>query len=1041
MAAASASAEAVGVPDVGPKAEPAKVAPELRLLREQTQHVRALLNGQLEVGIDPSSLFDVDIDEPNTIAVEARRLAAVIERSEEDSTQAAKQAEERKTPKKAQKQQTKTPRATGDAAAAPEAVDTEKQPTNPELWQARIELDRARLDFYRLDAEARTALLAKHAEQRAAADDAKNASQKLDDEAAQAEKGKQQALEAARESRSMAERMVHEEYARLLGVSKQQARFEKKLLQKRDALHERHDAALRQRRLVAKLIELAQQPHSHESEIDAAYVALRKLLKETRAGLTSAIDALASDNTEVPKPGKDPLTDSTVDRSEIDRERRKLDRRSAELANQESELSWQQARLLMADMEMLNRTRLELLPYISPQRSEQVTSFGSSGLEQAQSELLQVWLTLRYHLHVTKAWAQALRTGSGRGASAWAMGLLVLKWTLPIALFIAWRRRAQRTLLGWRAALGEAHRKRYGMVRRPSWTLWALDSIIYIRRPLEWLLLWWSVVYFLPSSMHGLLEVEILVTVFSWTLGGALVVNLVNFLSSGDARGLRRAENPARKRTALLRLRSLRLMGWAIVTVGLLLALSAKLVGRGTIYGWVFSACWFTAIPILLIVAAWWKRVIFDRIEHIHTKGSFQRWVLNNRRGAKGFVAAVVGGAYLFTNGALRALRRRAVTFALVRSLLAYLFRRGLDKKAVDEAAVQYSPIDASVFAELDPELPAVEMVPGVSDDPFQEIMERIGAEGGGVFAVVGERGAGKTTLIERVSRASHRYVRLACQTGEPHELQRALNRALSLDESTDLARATLELVGRTPGGAVLIDDAHRLILPMLEGLDEFDLALDLARQNSKNAAWVFAIDRALWRFLERARGAESLFDHVVLLGPWSESGIARLLNHRNAQVGITPSFESLLSDLPRDANDTDSIEALQFTEASFYRMVWDYALGNPGVALHFWRRSLAIDPEGCLCARPFDAPTPEDLDALPDSTVFVLRAAVQLESATPEQICQSTALTPAQVEDALRHGCLEGYWEQEGGRYTITWNWYRAITRLLMRRRLLFLS
>ena len=155
----------------------------------------------------------------------------------------------------------------------------------------------------------------------------------------------------------------------------------------------------------------------------------------------------------------------------------------------------------------------------------------------------------------------------------------------------------------------------------------------------------------------------------------------------------------------------------------------------------------------------------------------------------------------------------------------------------------------------------------------------------------------------------------------------------------------------------------------------------------------------------------------------------------------ITPSFESLLADLPHDADDLDAIEALQRTQASFYRLVWDYALGNPGVALHFWRRSLAMDPEGRLCVRPFDAPTVEDLEALPDSTVFVLRAAVQLDSATPEQICQSTALPPAQVEDALRYGCLEGYYEQEGERYYITWDWYRAITRFLTRRRLLFLS
>ena len=553
-------------------------------------------------------------------------------------------------------------------------------------------------------------------------------------------------------------------------------------------LRERHDAALRQHRQVAELIESARQRHSHESEIDAAYAALRKRLQETRAQLASAIDALASGSSEVPKPGKDPVGErpSTVDRSSIDRERRTLDQRGAELVSQARELSRQQARLFMADTEMLNQIRLELLPYLSTQKREQVTSLRNSGLEQAQSELLQVWLTLRYHLLVSKTWAEALRTGSGRGASAWAVGLLVLKGTLPIALFFAWRRRAERLLVGWRTTLDEAHRKRFGAVRRSPWTVWALTFLIHIRRPLEWLLLLWLVVYLLPSAMHGLLELELLVAVFSWTLGGALVVNLINFLSSGDARALHGAESVVRRRIALLRLRSLRLIGWAIVTVGLLLALSAKLVGKGPIYGWVFSTCWFAAIPILLIVAAWWKPVIFARIELIQKKGGFQRWVLKNRRGPRGFIAAVAGGAYLFTNGALRIIRRRVLTFTLVRRLLAYLFRRGMNKKAVDEAAVHYGPIDDSVFAEFDPELPAVELVPSVRDDQFQEIITRLGPEGGGVFAVVGERGAGKTTLIERVSHTSDKCVRVACQAGGLPAFQRALNGALSFDETTD---------------------------------------------------------------------------------------------------------------------------------------------------------------------------------------------------------------------------------------------------------------
>jgi hypothetical protein len=42
-------------------------------------------------------------------------------------------------------------------------------------------------------------------------------------------------------------------------------------------------------------------------------------------------------------------------------------------------------------------------------------------------------------------------------------------------------------------------------------------------------------------------------------------------------------------------------------------------------------------------------------------------------------------------------------------------------------------------------------------------------------------------------------------------------------------------------------------------------------------------------------------------------------------------------------------------------------------------------------------------------------------------------------VQDALRYGSVRGYFELAEGRYRIRWTWFRAITRFLQRRHLLF--
>ena len=130
--------------------------------------------------------------------------------------------------------------------------------------------------------------------------------------------------------------------------------------------------------------------------------------------------------------------------------------------------------------------------------------------------------------------------------------------------------------------------------------------------------------------------------------------------------------------------------------------------------------------------------------------------------------------------------------------------------------------------------------------------------------------------------------------------------------------------------------------------------------------------------------------------------------------------------------------EALARARAGYYRLLWDYASGNPGVALHFWRGSLRDDGQGGEVVRLFQSPSTSDLERLPDSTVFVLRSAIQLEWASPEDIARATMLSASSIEDALRYCSARSYLEQQDERYRVRWDWFRAITRFLQRRHLL---
>lgn len=954
----------------------------------RTAAIRALLAGSLAVTIDPAGSFDVPLTDERALHVETVRLRALLSEPEPGSAGAASRAQKK-----------------------PPASVLDTGNVDPDAWHERQELDRARLDFYELAPERRAELLAAHAARVEAAKPKETEEERV---AREGKVERERALEAARFARSEAERLVSKELARLIGVEAALAATRARFEVVRVDLGTRKDSLLGWQRRVDDAKAGA------ASSSDDTYDALRKTLRSSRDDLDAALDAVATSNSEVPEIGADPLSDvpPSPARDEVRKRRAALEKAITEAHGEERALREQRAATLLLEIDTLNRDRLGMLAYLSPGKREAITGFAEAGLDQARSEARQLLLILRYHRHVVLGWVDSLRErGRIVGVSGWRVAATVIPFVLTLGVFVWLRRRSS----GWLALAQQrvAESDRREQLGTPSALRRGLRFFSGFHRTLEWLLLYWLLLWLLPITARSLLEVQLLEVIAGWSIGGALIVNVVNALAASASVG-------STDGVAALRLRSLQLVGRVTVVFALVLLVCARLVGKGTVYSWVYSTCWIAAIPVFLILVRWWRDVVFERVERGRRKTELQTWVLANRSGWKSFFAAMVAAVQLFALGAYKVARNWVTGFNLVRRGHAYLFKRELDRLAGEKVTVESSELNRVAFDALAPDRPNSVWIPSAVGGQLEKYCQERAGVVGGAIAIVGGRGSGKSSLLRRLATDQASVVRIDCR-GER-----------SLDELASMLQAALAELTAGPPSYVLLDNAQALVKPIRGGLSAFDCTLSFARQHAARTLWVFAIDSAVWPFLVRARDSRPLFDDVTMLRPWSDEQIGALLTQRSAEAGISPTFEDLLERLPTSADELDKQDALAARRTGYFRMVWDYARGNPAMALEAWRASLREDAAGNVRVRALVAPNASRLEALPDSALFVLRAILQLDPATFEDLARATRLGEDQVLNVIRFGTGHGYLSEDGGRVRVTWAWLRAIVVLLERRHLL---
>ncbi|MEO0325465.1 MAG: hypothetical protein AAF447_21085, partial [Myxococcota bacterium] len=1028
---------------------PAPEAQRRAALEEDIAHLEALLDGALPPDVEVGSLFEVDVADEVAIAERLGRRGAVpappspadpsarggpaeegADEAESEVADARQDDEDRSA---------EEPLAEGEPAPGSESPDAGEGEAEA---AARVELeelgrrrDALRLRFLQLPRERRVNILRAAEERRTLALTAleNEAAQRAAEEASvAAEERRRQALAELDAARNVAERALLAERARIEEARRRLADFDASLAAGRGAGTE----------AAARSLELEHEVSEHlaipgRGDADGLYLRVEEALRMSRDALDAALDALGAPSRVEAFEADVDLDDAvyaTVPRIRADVAGAVADHaaRVAEVRAHEREDRWTAVEALATRVRALYQARLRLLPRLTVSRRDAVLGVGPEGLAQLRREARQAQLTARWErariLHDTDdVLPQLARWLGAAGTRRVVLGVLALL----VGLVLLWRSRRRLT-----GALVATLRRRQRDARVAAFLVpWARSLGALLEPVLTFVL---SLAAFAlarqlgePLLLHILERAVLLVTGYR-----VVHLTLLELLASRlQASAARDALRPRIRR-------DLGIVLAFIALTALLQDLVRLLVGEGSLHGLVGTARWLAAVPLGLWMLRRWggdiRRAYRDQVP----AGALRNTLAEDHRGLLPFLALAPAALALFVRGMRSLLEEAALRFEGSRRAVAFFSRRRLEQRVepagrlvVDEAMRR--DVEAPAV------LSAAQRVPHFPHlaETRQDLERFAEGQGTGSVAIVAERGGGKTKWLEELFRDApldaevHRV---------PPELRgeaatcRWLARVLDVPGAAeDVETLCVALRAGEARRAVVLEDGQNLILRCVGGTAATRTLIDVVGRTADRIYWAVTFSRLAWQYAQRLRQGEQYFGRVALLEGWSEDAIALLVRRRVASLGRRLSFAGLVVG-PLEGTAFEN--AVVRSEQEFFRLLWDYSDGNPSVALHFFLQAIGRVDDAHIELRLFDAPDPGGLESLHERSRFVLAALALHENLTLTEAAQVTTFPRSEVAATLK--LLEGRGVvrlDARGTYRITLQWFRAATRFLRRKRLLF--
>lgn len=673
---------------------------------------------------------------------------------------------------------------------------------------------------------------------------------------------------------------------------------------------------------------------------------------------------------------------------------------------------------LHRNVHRLYALRTTLMEFVSPDLQAEITGTKLFGAQELRTEANFAWQTIRYQLfELPVAW-DVITLRLERSPLRFLTDVLQL--ALLFFLFTWWRRWFPDTLASMRRSLMMVRPRSAKEINRLK-VIWYIEQV---RSPVEWLVVIHLLGILIPFDALTVAK-DILFIVIRWLLVARIIVLLINAIAARGDVGLAGDEGS-------LRLRSLRLLSAWLLTLGIGLSLAEYLTGEGAVYAAVWRVFKILSLPVAVMLLAWWKERIFDRLAlETGDAGQFEA-ILQRRNGIRGMFNAASGLGHLVASEIQKAALRRAGVDDVLMELSQSKVLDTVTNVPADVGDAEATRALREVF------LQPAGLYPKYARTERRPLVQRINSGVSGIAIVVGESGIGKTRFLASLEdKIESSLLYVDCQATTAADFLTLICHSLGLGPDAKFdpreVRSRLQEKGV---GLVAVDNIHRLVRPVIGGQSELDAAISRLQEFDFPGTWLYTIDRHTWQYILAAQPKRAIADTILELPPWTEEQIAEYILQRCEELNIEPDFSSV--SVPRQFLDAQHTSASERNRAGVIRMLVDYAEGNISVAVRLFAECLVVEKPGKVVGNLPCLASSVELEALPLDSALVLRVIAQFGGVEPRDIQAALRVSPAEVHAMLRLARMRGWVEDNDGILELDWRWRPVIVRMLGRQNLL---